>query len=216
MGTHYDHLELETRCAIARLHEGGQSLRQIATALGRAPSTISRELKRNRGAQIGYKPAYAQEQARARRWTGSRLERDDDLRNVVLGCLKRGWSPEQIAGWLPQQRAKATVSHETIYRFIDAQMRRTQDGGWRSYLPKAKFKRGRRRKPGGSPASFIKDRISIAERPKTVQSRRTPGHWEADLMLFGTAPQTHPGNSRAQIAPAPDDPPAKQSSTAND
>ncbi|MEA2736740.1 MAG: transposase, family [Acetobacteraceae bacterium] len=187
MGTHYDHLELEARCTIARLHEGGQSCRQIAAALDRTPSTISRELKRNRGAQVGYKPAYAQEQTQARRWTGSRLERDDALRDRVLGCLKRGWSPQQVAGWMKRLKdGSATVSHETIYRFIYAQIARHTDGSWRSYLPKAKFKRGWRRKPGGSPASFIKDRVSISERSRDAKSRRKQGHWEADLMLFST------------------------------
>ena len=186
MGKHYDHLTLDARCAIARLHEDGQSRRQIAAALGRSASTISRELKRNQGVQVGYKPGYAQEQTRARRWIGCRLERNEDLRNTVLDGLKRGWSPEQVAGHLKQQKAETTVSHETIYRFIYAQMRRTQDGAWRSYLPKAKFKRGWRGKPGGSPASFIKDRVSISERPKTGDKRHIPGHWEADLMLFST------------------------------
>jgi IS30 family transposase len=100
MAVQYSHLELEDRCSIARLHEAGQSTRQIAAALDRLPSTVSRELRRNLGAKVGYKPAYAQDQARARRWTGSRLERDDALRTLVLGCLKVGWSPEQIAGRL--------------------------------------------------------------------------------------------------------------------
>src|SRR5216683_1703331 len=71
MGEHYEHLSLEERCQIAQLRAAGQSIRQIATAVDRPPSTISRELKRNRGAQLDYKPGYAQEQARARRWTGS-------------------------------------------------------------------------------------------------------------------------------------------------
>jgi len=186
MGEHYGHLTLEERCTIARLHEGGQSIRQIATALDRSPSSISRELKRNHGAKVGYKPAYAQEQAGARRWKGSRLERDDDLRSLVLGCLERGWSPEQVARWLDRQKADATISHESIYRFIYAQIRRTKDGAWRRYLPRAKFQRGWRGRKGGSPANFIQDRVSIAERPKAVRYRRSPGHWEADLMLFST------------------------------
>jgi IS30 family transposase len=186
MGEHYRQLTLEERCTIARLHEGGQSIRQIAAALDREPSTISRELKRNRGTTVGYKPAYAQKQAGARRWKGSRLERDDALRTLVLACLACGWSPEQVAGWLDRQKAPATISHETIYRFIYAQLRRTNDGSWRLYLPKAKFKRGRRAGKGGSPASFIKDRVPIAERPKAAGNRKVPGHWEADLMLFST------------------------------
>jgi IS30 family transposase len=184
MGEDYDHFSLEERCTIARLRESGQSLRQIAAALDRSPSSISRELKRNHGAQVGYKPAYAQEQAMARRWTGSRLERDKALRDLVLGCLERGWSPEQVAGWLDQRRAPTTISHESIYRFIYAQIRRTNDGTWRHYLPRAKAKRGRRGRKGGSPASLIQDRVSITERPAAANDRQAPGHWEADLMLF--------------------------------
>ena len=155
MGEHYEHLALEERCHIAQLRAEGRSVRQIAAAVDRPPSTISRELTRNSGAQLGYKPAYAQEQARARRWTGSRLERDDALRTVVLGCLARGWSPEQVAGRLAQERAERVLSHESIYRFIYAQIRRTNDGSWRRFLPRAKFKRGWRGRKGGSPARFI-------------------------------------------------------------
>jgi IS30 family transposase len=153
----YCHLSLEERCAIARLHEDGQSIRQIAAALDREPSTISRELKRNKGARVGYKPAYTQAQAVARRWSGSRLAR---------------------------QAGQSVISHESIYRFIYAQARRTNDGSWRQYLPRAKTKRGRRPKPGGSSASFIRLRRPLAERPPDAASRHAPGHWEADYMLF--------------------------------
>ena len=83
----YTQLSLEERCSIARLHEAGQSKRQIAAALDRQPSTIAREIKRNSGNKIDYRPAYAQAQASARRWTGSRLERDDALRDTVLDRL---------------------------------------------------------------------------------------------------------------------------------
>ena len=190
MGTAYDQITAEERCTIARLHEGGQSLRQIAAALDRAPLSISRELKRNRGAQVGYQPVYAHEQTKARRWTGSKLSRDDQLRATVLGCLAGGVSPEAIAGRLRQQKAAKTVSHETIYKFIYEQIRRTQDGNWRLYLPKAKFKRGWRGRRGGSPASFIKDRVGIADRPKSAENRRNAGHWEADLMGFSNRAQT--------------------------
>jgi len=184
MGRHYEQFSLEERCTIAQLHQAGQSIRQIAASLDRSPSSVSRELKRNHGAQVGYKPSYAQEQAAARRWKGSRLERHAELRELVLGGLRSGWSPEQIAGWLERQGAARTISHESIYRFIYAQIRRTNDGAWRHYLPRAKYKRGRRGRGGGSPASLIKDRVAIALRPNEVQQRRTFGHWEADLMLF--------------------------------
>jgi len=68
----YGHLSLEERCTIAQLHEAGQSCRAIAAALDRAASTVSRELKRNRGSTVGYRAGYAAEQAWARRWRGSR------------------------------------------------------------------------------------------------------------------------------------------------
>jgi IS30 family transposase len=190
MGKSYDQFTLDERCTIARLHQAGQSIRQIAAALDRSPSSISRELKRNHGSQVGYKPAYAEEQAATRRWKGSRLERNAELRDLVLSGLRRGWSPEQVAGWLKCQKVRSTVSHETIYRFIYAQIRRTNDGAWRHYLPRAKYKRGWRAKAGGSPASFIKGRVSIALRPDGVRQRRTFGHWEADLMHFATPGQT--------------------------
>src|SRR5579864_1550432 len=103
MGQSYRQLCLDERCEIASRREAGQSLRQIAAALDRAPSSISRELKRNSGVRVGYKPAYAQEQTAARRWSGSKLESDPVLRNIVLGCLACGWSPEATAGWLRRQ-----------------------------------------------------------------------------------------------------------------
>src|SRR3954447_5113132 len=83
MGRSYRQLSLEDRCEIARLSANGSSVRQIAAALDRPPSTISRELKRNR-AQAGYQPGYANQRSRARRWKGSRLERDERLQCDLL------------------------------------------------------------------------------------------------------------------------------------
>ena len=184
MGERYDQLSLEERCKVAGLHEAGHSIRQIAAALDRSPSSISRELKRNSGRQIGYKPAYAQEQAAARRWKGSRLERNTELRDLVLERLSRGWSPEQIAGRLTEMKAATRISHESIYRFIYDQVRRTNDGSWRHYLPRARGKRWHRRRSRRSVGDLIKGRVPIALRPAEVERRHTFGHWEADLMLF--------------------------------
>ena len=184
MGRGYAQLSLEDRCEISQLQAAGRSIRQIAAALDRSPSTIARELKRNRGRQVGYKPGYADEQARARRWSGSRLEREADLRNTVLDRLKCGWSPEQVAGRMARDTGRPVISHETIYRFIHAQIARTGDYSWRLLLPRAKSKRGFRGRKGGSPASFIEGRVPVAERPAEADDRATAGHWEADLMLF--------------------------------
>jgi transposase, IS30 family len=188
MGSSYDQLSVDERCEIARLQAAGASRRQIAAALGRSPSSIGRELKRNTGAgprASAYQPAYAQAQTKARRWSGSRLERDEALRDQVLGLLRQGCSPEQAAGRLKRGAGGRTViGVESIYRFIYAQAKRTNDGAWRHYLPCAKHRRGRRARKGASPVLHIKHRVSLTERPDAAADRRQPGHWEADFMLF--------------------------------
>jgi IS30 family transposase len=198
----YRQLSIEERCEIARLHQAGHSLRQIAAAVDRQPSTISRELTRNSGAQIGYQPAYAQQQTAARRWSGSRLERNDTLRETVLDRLAAGWSPEQVAGRLALKAGHSVISHETIYRFVYAQMTRTNDRRWRHYLPRAKYKRGWRNKGGGWPR--ITGRCSIHDRPANIATRAQQGHWEADAMLFSTPGHAiliaHERHSRLTIA----------------
>lgn len=184
MGRSYRQFGLEERCELARLHAAGASLRQIAAALDRAPSSVSRELKRNSGTGADYKPAYAGQQAGARRWRGSRLVRDAALRQTVLDRLGRGWSPQQVAGRLARDQGRPVISHETIYRFIAAQIARTKDYRWRLFLPRGKSKRGWRGRKGGSSTQTILQRVPIQQRPADVEDRRTPGHWEADLMLF--------------------------------
>src|SRR5947209_1660973 len=204
MDRQYDQLSLEDRCAIATLHAEGRSIRQIASALDRSPSTVSRELKRNSGRKVGYKPAYAQAQTKARRWRGAKLERDAELREQVLQGLRRGWSPEQVCGFLSRQHGKAAISPESIYRFIHAQIARTKDYSWRHYLPRGKSKRGWRGRKGGSSALHIEARVPIAQRPEQVQDRSIAGHWEADLMMFSRYGQAilalHERSSRLLIA----------------
>lgn len=197
----YRQLSLEERCSIARLRAAGQSLRQIAAALHRQPSTIAREVKRNSGKMIGYQPGHAQSQTAARRWSGGKLERDDDLRHTVLQRLAEGWSPEQVAGRLAREAGERVISHETIYRFVYAQLRRTNDRRWRFYLPRAKYKRGWRTK-GGWPRQT--GRCSIHDRPADIATRQQPGHWEADAMLFSAPGQAilvaHERHSRITLA----------------
>ena len=155
MGQRYRQIGIEERCEISRLRSSGLSIRKIATALDRSPSTLAREIRRNSGRNGVYQPIYADQQRCARRWTGSRLDRDSTLRKMVLSRLARGWSPEQVAGRLAREKGRNIISHETIYRFIYAQIARTKNYSWRHYLPRGKFKRGWRGRKGGSPASFI-------------------------------------------------------------
>jgi transposase, IS30 family len=189
MGHRYSQLSLEERCSIAQWHTAGQSIQKIAAALDRAASTISRELKRKTGIKIGYRPGYAHEQAKAQRWRGSRLVRQPDLQKYVLDRLAMGWSPAQIAGRLALEKVSRQISHESIYRFIYAQIRRSDEGAWRHYLPRAKSKRGHRARLSASPVHTIANRVSIAKRPYHIATRKQPGHWEADLMLFKTYSQ---------------------------
>ena len=181
MGVRYKQIGIEERCEIARLQAEGSSVGQIAAALDRSTSTISRELKRNGTAGGGYRARYAEEQARARRWGGGKLERDEGLRERVLAGLGRGWSPEQVAGRLALEAGGRVISHETIYRFIYGQMARTKDYRWRHYLPRAKSKRGWRGRKGGSPARFMALRRSLAERSEEAAA--------------GAATQDQPGGS---------------------
>jgi transposase, IS30 family len=187
MGQCYGQLSLEERVEIYRLHAGGISQNQIAIALGRARSTINRELNRNsKPTKVwpgGYDAVRAQQLAeRRRRWDCRfKLARQPGLRNCVRKSLATGHSPEQIAGRLARRHGRVIISHESIYRFI---YHRTAQGDyWYRLLPRHKKIRGRRRL-GGSSGSLIKQRRSITERPAEVEGRRAPGHWEADFMMF--------------------------------
>src|SRR5688572_28632682 len=183
MGKCYAHVSLEERCTISRLSQAGKTIHKIAAAMDRAPSTIVRELKRNSGTKVGYQPAYAHQQAKSRHWRGSRLLRDSELQKKVLDRLGQGWSPAQVAGRLKREKRRSVISYESIYRFIDAQIRRTKDYSWRHFLPRGKSKRGWRAK-SYSPVDHIEGRVPIARRPLYINRRRQAGHWEGDLMLF--------------------------------
>ena len=185
MGKVYTQVSMEERCEIARLHAQGSSVRQIAAGVDRPPSTVARELKRNGSRTLGYQPRYANQQAHARRWRGSRRERDGPRRERVLAGLGAGWSPAQVAGRLALDEGRRIISPESIYRFIYAQMARKKDYAWRHYLPRAKAKRGFRGRRGGSPATHIAHRVPLSQRPQAAADRATFGHWEGDLMHFG-------------------------------
>ena len=186
MGFQYKQISIEERCEIARLRAAGSSLRQIAANLDRAPSSVARELKRNASRSCDYLPSYAHQQARARRWSGSRLGRDAGLREGVLARLAQGWSPQQVAGRLARDAGHIVISYESIYRFIYSQIARKKNYSWRHYLPKAKSKRGYRKPKASSPASSISLRRPLTERPHSAEDRRTPP--AADARPLGSRP----------------------------
>lgn len=188
MGQRYRQLGLDERIEIARLWALGWSYRRIGLAIGRSHTTVSREVSRNsrvtKAWPGGYAPARAHGLAlRRRRWDCRfKLVRQPDLQDRVRRGLAMGHSPEQIAGRLAREAGRTVISHESIYRFI--YHRSGQKDYWHRLLPRAKSRRGRYRMQGGSPASFIKHRRSIHERPPEAGDRQEPGHWEADYMLF--------------------------------
>ena len=165
---------------------------------------VARELKRNGSRTQGYRPRYADLQAHARRWSGSKLGRNTVLRESVLSRVKQGWSPEQVAGRLSLDAGRRVICHETIYGFIYAPVARKKGYSWRQYLPHGKSKRGRQGRSRKSPASYIRLRRPWAERPREADDRLTPGHWEADLTLFGNRGQSlmvlHERHSRLLLA----------------
>jgi transposase, IS30 family len=175
------HLRLEERERLAVLKAEGLSLRAIARRLGRAASTVSRELRRNALPKGGYLPVHAEGCYLERRQRPAVLERDAKLARFTRQRLLEGWTPEQIAGWLRrgEERGLRAVPAETIYAFIH---RVGQKGEklWR-LLPRGRAKRGRRR--AREPRSIIAERRSIHDRPEAVAERREPGHWEGDLLI---------------------------------
>src|SRR5688572_24438998 len=115
------HLRLEERERLAALKVEGLSLREIARELGRAASTVSRELRRNALPRGGYLPVHAEGCYRERRQRSAILERDAKLARFVRERrLLEGWTPEQIAGWLKrgEEGGLPTVATETIYAFV--------------------------------------------------------------------------------------------------
>ena len=180
-------LTLSEREEISRGLAADQSCRSLAKVLGRVPSTVSREVRRN-GGYDRYRAALADEAVfvRARRPKRCKLARSFWLRQAVARKLKQDWSPEQIAGWLkqmhPEDEAKQ-VSHETIYRSLFIQARGAFRKELTKYLrSKRTIRRSKRASSKGDGRGQIIDMISIRERPATVEDRAVPGHWEGDLL----------------------------------
>lgn len=180
-------LSLADREEISRGVAAGLSLRAIASSLRRAPSTVSRELRRN-GGQRRYRAAAADKRAwdRALRPKLCKLARHEELRQLVAARLSDNWSPEQIAGWLmhtyPGDEAHQ-VSHETIYRSLFVQARGVLKKDLQGHLRSGRaIRRSRHASGKGDGRGSLTDIISIRERPASVEDRAVPGHWEGDLL----------------------------------
>ena len=183
-------LSLVEREEISRGIASGQSLRRIASRLGRAPSTISRELKRN-GGRRRYR-AHAADQAawdRARRPKRCKLALNRALARTVARLLRQRWSPWQIAGRLKREQPhdeNGRVSHETIYKTLFIQARGALKKELVQHLRRRRGMRRSRHHTQKTPDhGRIVGAVSIRERPAEVEDRAVPGHWEGDL-LFGS------------------------------
>lgn len=178
-------LSAEDRVEILVGIERDESLRSIARRLGRAPSTVCREVNTN-GGRDRYKPLAAHQRARerARRPKATKLESNPRLCERVVADLKKLWSPEQIAKRLRRDFGddeSMTISHETIYKSIYVQSR----GELRRELARClRTGRATRRRRGRSETrGRIPAMVMISERPAEVQDRAVPGHWEGDLVI---------------------------------
>lgn len=182
-------LSLAEREEISRSLAAGHPIRRIAQLLGRAPSTISREISRN-GGQTSYRANCADDAAwtRAQRPKTCKLVDNPVLAEIVAAKLQLQWAPEQIAGWLKHTfpgDEDFQVSHETIYRSLFIQARGALKKELLAHLRRPRImRRSRHHTQKNDNHGRIKDTVSISERPAMVEDRAVPGHWEGDL-LFG-------------------------------
>ena len=183
-------LTLAEREEISRSVVAGHTIRSMAVSLGRAPSTISRELRRNGGRQ-GYRAGQADEAAwaRAHRPKRCKLAQNRALARLVAEKLQREWSPEQIAGGLKHRfphDENYQVSPETIYRSLFIQARGALKKELLEHLRRTRgMRRSRHHTQKSDDHGQITGTVSIRERPTVVEDCAVPGHWEGDL-LFGS------------------------------
>ncbi|WTU01474.1 IS30 family transposase [Kitasatospora sp. NBC_00070] len=181
-------LSFTEREAISRGLARGDSLREISRALGRAASTVSREIARNKGAGH-YRAVDAEDRAwdRALRPKDCLLATNEPLRVLVAEKLAEDWSPKQIAGYLSKTQpagAGMRISHESIYKSLFMQTRKVLAKELRQHLRSGRpTRRNIHNTVTGQWRSQIKDAIPIHERPAEARDRKVPGHWEGDLVM---------------------------------
>lgn len=182
--TKYHRITLSEREIIYSLLQSNHNQTFIAKQLGRNKSSISRELARCNSDPLGYIPDRANNFAIRFGRRNPKIFRSANLSNCVIKLLKEGWSPQQIAGRLKlENNGIGIVSHETIYQFIYSEKGQTEK--LYSLLTRHKPKRTRwySRKPR---QSHIPESANIKHRPKVIEKRRSIGHWEGDLVVFGS------------------------------
>lgn len=182
MGKEYKHLSKQERDMIAVYKAEGLKPARIAEKIGRDRSTICRELKRNaapinKGYYLSHKAQERVEKRMSLTHTRQRLK-NQRIREYVEEKIKEVWSPELIAGRIGKDLSGERISHEAIYQYIYEEKRELIQHLVRAY--KKRKKRGYSRKHS---KSHIPDRVSITERPKEVNKRIEPGHWEADSVV---------------------------------
>jgi len=182
-------LSLAEREEISRGVAAGLSLREIARGMGRAASTICREVNAN-GGRSKYRalPADRRAQRLALRPKHAKLASCRRLRSVVERKLEALWSPAQISGWLAEQYpndSEMQVSHETIYQSLFGQSRGALKKELHACLRTGRaMRRAKAYTKGNVGQGQIRDMVMISERPAEVADRAIPGHWEGDL-IFG-------------------------------
>ncbi|MFT6910526.1 MAG: IS30 family transposase [Oleiphilaceae bacterium] len=176
----YNQLTYEQRCQIYALNKTGLSQNKISKQLSVSQSTISREFSRNTG-QRGYRIKQAQMSSDKRRLTACKsIKMTPSLIELIDSKIKEKWSPEQISGWLKEEQS-IDISHETIYQHIWSDKK---CGGYLfSYLRRKGKIYQSRSKDKQAGRGFIKNRISIDERPQIVDDKTRIGDWEIDLVI---------------------------------
>lgn len=178
MGT-YKQLTYEQRCQIEALKKSGMSQHAIAEVVGTSQSTISRELRRNRG-QRGYRHKQAQRLAIERRTSAVKsIKMTPAMIGRVEQKLREKWSPEQIAGWLATDQGES-LSHERIYRHIWAD--KCAGGDLHTHLRRS-GKAYQKRRHGKRPQGRIRNRVGIEARPEVVDAKSRIGDWEIDTVI---------------------------------
>lgn len=188
----YKQLSSEERDKIAVLRAQGASFKAIGEAIGRDKSTVCREFQRNSAPVYDiYLPHKAAARAKERKHKAGKRPRlkDPMIKRFVIAKLKEGWAPEQIAGRLPQTYPSLSISYEAIYQFVYDKATRKQID-LIPCLPRANKKRKFFGQGHHHHGSHIPHRVSLSKRPKYIEKRKQPGHWETDTMVSRQSKKT--------------------------